>query len=54
MIPNITKGMGISGALAYVMGQGNDPVTGKRRELEEGQEKRAELIGGQNFAEQVP
>ena len=49
MIPNITKGRGISGTLAYAMGQGKDPETGKRRELEEGADSRANIIGGQNF-----
>ena len=29
MIPNIVTGSGITGALAYVMGQGNDAQTGR-------------------------
>ena len=49
MIPNISKGRGITGALAYAMGQGNDPETGERRVLEEGADSRANIIGGQNF-----
>ena len=49
MIPNIVKGGGISGAIAYAMGQGNDPETGERKQLEAGAESRAELLGGQNF-----
>lgn len=49
MIPNIVKGRGISGALAYALGQGNDPETGERRELAPGEDSRAEIIGGQNF-----
>ena len=49
MIPNIVKGGGITGAIAYAMGQGNDAETGKRKELGDGAESRAELIGGQNF-----
>ena len=53
MIPHVVSGKGISGALAYVMGQGNDPETGKRKELEDGQESRAVLLGGQNFGFEV-
>ena len=37
MIPKIVTGRGISGALAYVMGQGNDAQTGKRLELVPGE-----------------
>src|SRR5271168_4073423 len=49
MIPNIVKGSGITGALAYVMGQGNDPETRERLTLLDGQQSRATLLGGQNF-----
>ena len=49
MIPNIVKGRGITGALAYAMGQGNDPQTGERLELGAGETSRATLLGGQNF-----
>lgn len=49
MIPNIVKGKGISGALAYAMGQGNDPQTGERIPLDEDAKSRATLLGGQNF-----
>ncbi len=49
MIPNIVKGKGVTGLLAYVMGQGNDRETGLRKELAEGQEARARILGGQNF-----
>jgi hypothetical protein len=47
--PRIVKGRGISGAMRYVMGEGLDPVTEKRRILEEGGTPRAEILGGQNF-----
>ena len=49
MIPNIVYGKGISGALAYVMGQGNDAKTGDRLELVPGEKSRAILLGGQGF-----
>ena len=49
MIPNIVKGKGISGALAYVMGQGNDPDSKERLTLKEGEQSRATVLGGQNF-----
>ena len=49
MVPNIVKGRGITGAIAYAMGEGNDKETGERKALEAGQESRAELLGGQNF-----
>src|SRR5437763_1585804 len=31
------------------MGEGNDPITNERRELEPGKDSRAAIIGGQNF-----
>jgi len=49
MIPNLVKGSGISGAMRYVMGEGNDPETGKHIELVPGEMSRAELLGGQGF-----
>jgi hypothetical protein len=51
--PNIVKGKGITGALRYSMGQGNDPMTGERLELVPGETSRAELLGGQNFGFEV-
>jgi hypothetical protein len=48
MIPNIVKGRGITGALAYSLGQGNDEK-GERIELGAGDKSRAEILGGQNF-----
>jgi Relaxase/Mobilisation nuclease domain len=53
MIPNIVKGKGITGSLAYMMGQGNDKLTGERIELEEGETSRAEILGGQNFGFEI-
>ncbi len=53
MIPNIVKGKGISGALAYAMGQGNDPVTNERLFLRDGAASRATLLGGQNFGFEI-
>jgi hypothetical protein len=53
MIPKIVTGRGISGALAYVMGQGNDAQTGKRLELVPGETSRARIIGGQNFGFEI-
>lgn len=49
MTPNIVTGKGITGALRYSMGQGNDPVTGERLELVPGETSRATVLGGQNF-----
>ena len=53
MIPNIVKGKGISGALAYAMGQGNDEATGQRKELAAGEDSRATILGGQNFGFEI-
>ncbi len=53
MIPNIVKGKGISGALAYAMGQGNDEATGQRKELAAGEQSRATILGGQNFGFEI-
>ena len=49
MIPVISIGKGVTGAVRYIMGQGNHPVTGERLQLGEGEESRAEILGGQNF-----
>jgi hypothetical protein len=49
MIPNLIKGSGISGAIRYAMGEGNDEETGKRKQREPGQRSRTEILGGQNF-----
>ena len=53
MIPNIVKGSGITGALRYAMGQGNDAQTGKRLELVPGETSRASILGGQNFGFEI-
>jgi hypothetical protein len=53
MIPHVVQGKGISGALAYVMGQGNDAETGERKTLEAGAESRAALLGGQGFGFEI-
>lgn len=53
MIPNVVKGKGISGAIAYAMGQGNDKETGARKTLEAGQSSRADILGGQNFGFEI-
>jgi hypothetical protein len=42
----MVTGKGITGALRYSMGQGNDPMTGERLELVPGETSRAELLGG--------
>ena len=52
MIPNIVKGRGITGSLAYVMGQGNDE-NGKRIELVPGETSRAEILGAQNIGFEI-
>ena len=52
MIPNIVKGRGITGALAYVMGQGEDE-NGKRIELVPGEKSRAEILGAQNIGFEI-
>ena len=49
MIPNLTKGRGITGAVRYCMGEGVNKDTGERIRLEAGQVSRAEILGGQNF-----
>jgi hypothetical protein len=65
MIPNIVKGKGITGAIAYAMGEGQDEekkegvayvadraagkAKGERRVLGEGEISRALILGGQNF-----
>jgi hypothetical protein len=49
----MVTGKGITGALRYSMGQGNDPMTGERLELVPGETSRAELLGGQNFGFEV-
>ena len=49
MIPNLVKGRGISGAIRYSLGQGNDKATGERKTLERGEISRADILGGQNF-----
>jgi ATP-dependent exoDNAse (exonuclease V) alpha subunit len=53
VIPNIVKGTGITGALAYAMGQGNDAQTGERLEPVPGEKSRAEILGGQNFGFEI-
>ncbi len=53
MIPNLVYGKGISGAVAYVMGQGNDAQTGERLELVPGEKARAILLGGQGFGFEI-
>src|SRR5208337_1167007 len=45
MIPAIYKGRGITGALLYCMGQGNDKETGERLELVPGETTRALILG---------
>ena len=52
MIPNIVKGRGITGSLAYVMGQGNDE-NGKRIELVPGETSRADILGAQNIGFEI-
>lgn len=53
MIPNVVKGRGITGAIRYSMGQGNDKETGERLELVPGETSRATILGGQNFGYEV-
>jgi hypothetical protein len=52
VIPNIVKGRGITGALAYVMGQGEDE-NGKRIELVPGEKSRADILGAQNIGFEI-
>ena len=49
----LSLGKGITGSLAYVMGQGNDPVTEQRLELGAGEKSRADILGGQNFGFEI-
>jgi hypothetical protein len=55
MIVNLTKGRGISGAIAYCLGEGGK--YDKNHELKDAREpgagSRAEIIGGQNFGFQI-
>jgi ATP-dependent exoDNAse (exonuclease V) alpha subunit len=53
MMPNIVKGSGVTGAIRYSMGQGNDAITGARLTLEAGDRSRAEILGGQNFGFEI-
>jgi ATP-dependent exoDNAse (exonuclease V) alpha subunit len=53
MIPNIVKGKGITGAMAYAMGQGNEADGKTRKKLEAGQDPRADILGGQNFGFEI-
>ncbi len=53
MIPNIIKGTGITGAIRYNMGEGNDKETRLRKELAPGASSRSEILGGQNFGFEV-
>ena len=53
MIPNVVKGRGITGAIRYSMGQGNDKETGERLELVPGETSRATILGGQNFGFEI-
>jgi hypothetical protein len=52
VIVNIVKGRGITGALAYAMGQGENE-DGKRIELAPGEKSRAEILGGQNIGFEI-
>lgn len=49
MIPHIVKGSGISGAVRYVMGEGNDKDTGRPRGLVADKDSRVAWIDGQGF-----
>jgi ATP-dependent exoDNAse (exonuclease V) alpha subunit len=53
MIPHIAVGMGLTGTVRYVMGQGNDHETGERLTLGEGEVSRAEILGGQGFGFEI-
>jgi hypothetical protein len=53
MIPNLVKGKGITGAIAYAMGQGNEADGKTRKKLAPGQTPRAEILGGQNFGFEI-
>jgi len=49
VIPNVSLGKGVTGAIAYTLGQGNDPMTKERLTLADGEKSRATILGGQNF-----
>jgi len=53
LIPNIVKGRGITGAIRYNLGEGNDAVTKKRKTLAPGHKSRSEILGGQNFGFEI-
>ena len=48
MIPNIVKGKGITGAVAYSLGQGNEADGKTRKTLAAGDKSRAEILGGRD------
>jgi hypothetical protein len=49
MIPNLIKGCGISGAIRYNMGEGNEKGSNIRKELAPGAISRSVILGGQGF-----
>jgi len=49
MIPRCTVGKGITGAAQYVLGEGRDPETGKRRREPANGHSRVAWIGGSGF-----
>jgi len=49
MIPRITVGGGISGAVRYILGEGRDRVSGELRTSPEGERSRVDWIGGAGF-----
>jgi hypothetical protein len=53
MIPHATEGSGMKGLFEYLMGEGNDPITERRRTLEPGATSRATILGGQNLGFEV-
>jgi Ti-type conjugative transfer relaxase TraA len=53
MIPRCKIGRGVSGAVRYVLGEGNDPATGEARTEPKGEQSRVAWISGQNFGFEI-
>lgn len=49
MIPRIKTGRGVTGAVRYALGEGNDPATGKPRSEPKGDKSRVAWFGGHNL-----
>jgi hypothetical protein len=53
MIPRCTVGKGITGAVRYILGEGNDPETGKPRSAPANGRSRVPWFGGIGFGFEI-